>query len=600
MDIKKIIRKNKKTIKVTLIVAVLIILLAIVAIIVLYLKTDMFKTNKILFLKYLSKNTDNLESISNILKQNEKLQTSKYEENTEYSLNYTRNVGTTSENTDSAMNNLKLTIDGQTDKVNQYDHKTIKLLNGDENVVEAEYVQNENQIGVKALGIVQYLYVENSNLKEFAKRVGLPEEKISDTFESNAELSNIMKFTEEQIQQENEKYLEIINDSFEKTNFKKQKNQTIKIAGNDVVANAYILSTSKEKMNNVYLKILNEIKQDEIILSKVDELQTYLQKIDFLFEEEFDLRNEFIEKIEKIIEEINKTNIGKEDVELIIYEKNKQTIRIELSIMDKKNNIDYLQIEGKEIAEINVFKEETILQKIALSKNEQNLNITIENNELREPIKIGFEQKKKTIGDNLAIKTNIKYEKDKDKIEANIDSNIKFVESFENKIEFTKENSGQLDTLDDERLNKIITTIKEEYNKQYNDAMSNIEIDDLEELLNVLGLKKTIRMLEAGTEITEVQRNRFNSKFELLQGKEIDGGRMLEEIDVFKYNIVDFDIVSNDILKIKVDRIDSEDERVAILQDFIKRNTSRKYNVTLEYDEETGLVKNIVMTIVRT
>ena len=69
-----------------------------------------------------------------------------------------------------------------------------------------------------------------------------------------------MKFTEEQIQQENEKYLEIINDSFEKTNFKKQKNQTIKIAGNDVVANAYILSTSKEKMNNVYLKILNEIK----------------------------------------------------------------------------------------------------------------------------------------------------------------------------------------------------------------------------------------------------------------------------------------------------------------------------------------------------
>ena len=560
----------------------------------------MFKTNKILFLKYLSKNTDNLESISNILKQNEKLQTSKYEENTEYSLNYTRNVGTTSENTDSAMNNLKLTIDGQTDKVNQYDHKTIKLLNGDENVVEAEYVQNENQIGVKALGIVQYLYVENSNLKEFAKRVGLPEEKISDTFESNAELSNIMKFTEEQIQQENEKYLEIINDSFEKTNFKKQKNQTIKIAGNDVVANAYILSTSKEKMNNVYLKILNEIKQDEIILSKVDELQTYLQKIDFLFEEEFDLRNEFIEKIEKIIEEINKTNIGKEDVELIIYEKNKQTIRIELSIMDKKINIDYLQIEGKEIAEINVFKEETILQKIALSKNEQNLNITIENNELREPIKIGFEQKKKTIGDNLAIKTNIKYEKDKDKIEANIDSNIKFVESFENKIEFTKENSGQLDTLDDERLNKIITTIKEEYNKQYNDVMSNIEIDDLEELLNVLGLKKTIRMLEAGTEITEVQRNRFNSKFELLQGKEIDGGRMLEEIDVFKYNIVDFDIVSNDILKIKVDRIDSEDERVAILQDFIKRNTSRKYNVTLEYDEETGLVKNIVMTIVRT
>lgn len=600
MDIKKIIRKNKKTIKVTLIVAVLIILLAIAAIIVLYLKTDMFKTNKILFLKYLSKNTDNLESISNILKQNEKLQTSKYEENTEYSLNYTRNVGTTSENTDSAMNNLKLTIDGQTDKVNQYDHKTIKLLNGDENVVEAEYVQNENQIGVKALGIVQYLYVENSNLKEFAKRVGLPEEKISDTFESNAELSNIMKFTEEQIQQENEKYLEIINDSFEKTNFKKQKNQTIKIAGNDVVANAYILSTSKEKMNNVYLKILNEIKQDEIILSKVDELQTYLQKIDFLFEEEFDLRNEFIEKIEKIIEEINKTNIGKEDVELIIYEKNKQTIRIELSIMDKKINIDYLQIEGKEIAEINVFKEETILQKIALSKNEQNLNIIIENNELREPIKIGFEQKKKTIGDNLTIKTNIKYEKDKDKIEANIDSNIKFVESFENKIEFTKQNSGQLDTLDDERLNKIITTIKEEYNKQYNDVMSNIEIDDLEELLNVLGLKKTIRMLEAGTEITEVQRNRFNSKFELLQGKEIDGGRMLEEIDVFKYNIVDFDIVSNDILKIKVDRIDSEDERVAILQDFIKRNTSRKYNVTLEYDEETGLVKNIVMTIVRT
>lgn len=590
---------NKKTIKKVLLTTFLVILLIVALIVFLYVTTDMFKSDKTLFLKYVGKNVENLESTLNILRDDTRLLTNKYEEDAQYSVNYTKNVGTTSENADSMVNNLKFKIEGQTDKKNQYDHKKIELLNGDEKLTEAEYIQNGDKIGIKALGIVQYLYIENSNLKEFAKKVGISEEKFPDKIETDADLLNTLKFTEEQAKVEQEKYLKIIDKRFQKTDFEKGKRQQIKIVDEDVVANSYTLKTTKEQMYNMYLEILEELKQDEIILSKIDELQAYNEKINYIMDEESDLKTNYIEMIEKTIENINKTNTGKEELKITVYEYKGQTVRIELQIMDKEIIANCLQLVDNEKSEISILKDETSLKKISLVKNGQNLSIKIEDNESRKPIKIGIDRNTEKRETTTKQSTTIKYEQEKDIIEANINKTITFVESFENKVEFTRENSGQLDTLSDERLEKVVTTIKDEFNNQYNNIIEKIDIDELEDFLNAVGLKNTVKMLEGGGEVTEVQRNRFNSKFEFLQGKEIDGKRMLEEIEIFKNNIMDFNVVSNDVLKIEMNRTDSQDERLKYLQEFIRTRGSMKYNVTLEYDEETGLVKYIVMTIVR-
>ena len=57
-------------------------------------------------------------------------------------------------------------------------------------------------------------------------------------------------------------------------------------------------------------------------------------------------------------------------------------------------------------------------------------------------------------------------------------------------------------------------------------------------------------------------------------------------------------MVSNTELKLKIERNNSNEEIVNTLTTFIEENKNRDYNVDIEYDDETGLVNYIVLTIV--
>ena len=58
---------KKKKITIVVILVVLILLTIIGTCIALYINTDMFKTSKVLFAKYLGQNSDNLMSLENII-----------------------------------------------------------------------------------------------------------------------------------------------------------------------------------------------------------------------------------------------------------------------------------------------------------------------------------------------------------------------------------------------------------------------------------------------------------------------------------------------------------------------------------------------------
>ena len=105
-------KKGKKKMIIALMVIILVLIIA--AFVVLYLMTDMFKSDKTLFLKYLGKNAENLETVIETF-ENQEVINNKCEKNTEIKVNYIENLGTTSENTSNAINNLKIAIDSQND-----------------------------------------------------------------------------------------------------------------------------------------------------------------------------------------------------------------------------------------------------------------------------------------------------------------------------------------------------------------------------------------------------------------------------------------------------------------------------------------------------
>ena len=126
----------------------IIIFITIVVLFILYLTTDMFKSNQTLFFKYLGKNTDNLLQIKEIFNDtqySEFYNSSKYNKNSEFNINYVENYETTSENTSNSINNLKLTLDEDVDSENNYRYGKLELLNKEKSLAQIDLIK-DNEI----------------------------------------------------------------------------------------------------------------------------------------------------------------------------------------------------------------------------------------------------------------------------------------------------------------------------------------------------------------------------------------------------------------------------------------------------------------------
>ena len=340
-------RKKKKAI---IIVSIIILCIIIsISFILLYLNTDMFKSNAMLFNKYMGQNAENIEEVYKAItadEYEEKLKENKYTNETEAKVNYTENVGTSSESTENYINQLRLKITGQTDLKNGYNYQNINLLNNNENAMQIEYIQKDNTYGIRFSDLFnQYIMVENTNLKELFKNLDYSEEElnnINDKIEID-NLNNVCEFSTEEKENLKTKYLSIIGSDFSKENFEKKSNETIKINDRDVKANIYILKMTKEQLNDIYIKVLEELKQDEIVLNKLDALQemaNLYKSVDSSVNTDF--KEKFIEKVDDTIEEINSKNIGEDEIDIEVYESNKVTIRTSIITPEYSLNFDYL------------------------------------------------------------------------------------------------------------------------------------------------------------------------------------------------------------------------------------------------------------------
>lgn len=589
-------KEKKKLLVVGLIIAIILI---IIMFITLYFLTDMFKSNKTLFLKYLGENAENLETIIETL-DNKNTIDSKYEESSEIKMNFIENVGTSLENADNAINNLKITIDSQNDKENKYNYKDIKVLKNNENLSNIEYLQQENNYGIKFSDLFnQYLLVEKENIQQFLEKTELSQEqldKIQKVIEEDENNTTTMKLTEEEIETLRDKYVKIINTNGSIGKFSKAKNQQIIINQKPVYVNAYTLTLTKEQLNNIYIKILEALKEDEIFLKRAEYLQTQVNKINILLDEPIDVKQNFISNIEKTIEDINRNNIGNDETKIIIYENAKRTVRTSIQTPEYQIDIDVFQNNGKFI-EISKKENENEVKKITINDTQDELNINIEDNKSRESYKLNIERTKEN-GDNILVNISLQYEKNDYKFETRMAQTIKKVENFEKQITIAESNSIQLDKMKQEELDPMLEKVKENLNPEIDRIKQEVNIEDIQKLENMLGIKKNVNVIDNNGTITEAEKNRFNSKFQFLKTEELSNEEMLSAIKTFEENFIDFEIVSGTELKIEISRNNKNEERIKTLKDFVEEKKRLKYTLNVEYDETTGLVKYVTIKII--
>ena len=255
----------KKRYLIMLIIAIVLVIALGAGFAFAYFFTDIFRSNKQLFSKYISQNKE----IVDILKDEDVKAYSEKQKNTAYTSEGTIKTNVTFPDSSeaqiaNALQNCNITFVGKTDNLNKYMHQSIKANYSDTQSMQFDLYRNGDVYAGKINEVLfKYVGIENNNLKEFATKMQLPENFLSAIpnkidLTSLAGVSNI--FTDEEKSSLKEKYLKIITDSLTDDMFSKEK------SSEDTI---YTLNVDSAQATNIILKILENLKEDELIIAKL-------------------------------------------------------------------------------------------------------------------------------------------------------------------------------------------------------------------------------------------------------------------------------------------------------------------------------------------
>ena len=589
------IKKKKR--KVIIIAFSIIVVLAIIsAFVALYLFTDMFKSNKVLFAKYLSQNVTNMQNMQNNFKNSEYdnlLEQNKCTSTTDIKVNYINGLGTTLENTSNAINNLRINVDGQTDLSQGYNYQNIKLLNNNENIATVEYIQDNNKYGIRFSDLFkQFTTVENADLKELISKLGQTDnmQNFPNELDFNFNVVDTISFSEEEIGSLTEKYLNIMNENTADQNFSKQSNTSIKVNNQEIRANAYILTLTKEQLNNLYIKILEQLRQEEIVLNKLDNIQSEIEKYGVSLDQ--NLRDIFINEINSSIQEINATNIGSESTSVIVYESDSNTVKTTIETPDYAIDLNWLNNEYLEFNNQN--SEENI--NFILEKNSNNMEIQLTTNVDDITNRYIIRDEKSVNNNNATRNILFRYEDSSNRFETNLAQDIELTNQFDNQVILDEQNNITLNDLEAEQIQSLYNAISNGINRKIEELSNQIDFNQLRQVfLNIGWINERQEIVAEGLSQTEI--NRFNVQFDFIQGSEIASSEVGEIVESIKNNVIDVETTSETEFRLKIDMNESNQEAVNTLVNYFndRQNGNKTYDISVEYSQENGLISYVVI-----
>lgn len=296
--------KNKK-ILIILIAALALIMVAVLG--VLYLTTDLFKTEQQLFYKYLAKtNIIDSEFIEQCELVNDKIAQNNSSSNTHTELSATtNNMGNYKKQSlftikSSGIKNIAL----------KQEYRDFELASGEQKFITLKYIKDDNTYGIMADNIItKYLAIENSNLKSLFSKMGVTGIDIPDTIELNSE--ELLVTNKDVLTTLKQIYKKLIYNNITEDKFYK--------INNDDKTQTLGMSLTEQEFMNLIKTILETVKNDTLLLESI---VAELEKIE--------INDVTVEMLKKEIQDIIDQILG------ATYSNEKDFIKLELKKEGKK------------------------------------------------------------------------------------------------------------------------------------------------------------------------------------------------------------------------------------------------------------------------
>lgn len=441
---------RKKGLIIGIIVAVVVILIAIIGVLVV-LKTDLFKSNKTLFWKYASLQLESLELTQNMqLEEIEKLKAQN-----PYTLQGELTLSSSDEESDS-LGNIKLNINEESDKTNEYSHINGKIAYENNTIFDLDYVKNDNVYALKSDEIVTaYLGVRNENLKVLFQKLGMQDtSSIPDEITLN-NYSEILKFSKVDIEHIKETYSNVIANTITSESYSRQTGAILEKNGISYKTTSYRLDLSSEQIAAIFENILNTLKTDSITLNLIVEKAKLLG-----WEDDEITIEELTTKVDEAISEISKEEF--EDISFVVYNYKGEAIESEVIVKNKSKTTIDAKKDNIEIS-YESYEEENNVTIVLIN----NVTTTRSNIQVRVDINGETQVNVDLINTGSAVERSLNTTYEIEIINEDIQGNItysqtlEFIDELENMIELNETNVAILNDYSKEDLIALLQAIEE-------------------------------------------------------------------------------------------------------------------------------------------
>lgn len=304
-------RRDTKKIVIISIIAVIIIC-TIISGIILFLTTDLFKSDQEMFFKYLAQNIEVVEKYLEDPNKSEMdlIKSDSYTINSDIGFNL-ESINPEIANQTTPPRNFKISYTKNADPKNNRDYSEAKIKYLTKDLFTAQYAHDGDLHVVNGMNAITniplfniYLGIENNNLKQLAQKLGIQDISNIPNKIGNFSLTDLLSLTSQEKEYVKNLFVKVVTSQISKDKYYHNKGTTIEIGKKQVKTNSYGVNLTSQEYQNVIIAMLNEISQDETMLNIL------LQKITLVDSKTDMTTNSIRQQIQNKIEQINAEGIG--------------------------------------------------------------------------------------------------------------------------------------------------------------------------------------------------------------------------------------------------------------------------------------------------
>ncbi len=582
--------------KIKIIIIILIVLIFLVGIggTVLYFTTDMLKSSKILFQKYIAQDMQNIVDVFEVSKEEQNidlLRKSDYKEATNATLKYLEK-----ENDEQEVYTIK--EEGINKAQENSSYRNISMLYGDNVLMSVDLLSQNNTFGFRLANLVQqFVSVQNATVPYFVSSMGLDGSIFQETLKG-VDVAGLLDFSDEEVEQLTNTYMSVVLKDLDKAHYSSKRNSIITLNNKEsVTTNAYTLTITKNELDKLYKKLLNQAINDNIILAKLDSIDSKIKEAGFKEAEGKSLKEQYISNLKEIVDGLEYQGEDSRKISVTVYEQKGRTVRTLIKTENAEYEIDLDSSNGKKISlkttEITGEEKKIKLYTLGKTDNEQGRNREFSYSDENQNLEVALNTVQ--TDSEIAVDTNVNYKStDITSIDFTSKTQIELSANEAIPVNFDETNNILLNNYEGDRILSILDSLKNRAIASLEQSQSIINT----KLLNNIILKideKEQKQQQQEKDDEELKKEKFNNKFILYEGENVEQEYVQKLIKTVSENMEDYQVVSGTQIKILIkEGVKNEQKANEILTAI--DSSKNTFNIKLNYDEQ-GYVNSIDITV---